>query len=60
MTDAGSDIDVGGVFTLKPLSVLYADKSELLLNYLHVPRGLWAGRRDGKGGVEEVSEGLML
>lgn len=36
----GSDIDVsgGGVLTLKPLSVLYADKSELLLNDSDVPQ----------------------
>ncbi len=53
----GSDIDVcvcvcggggggGGVLTLKPLSVLYADKSELLLNDSQVPqrpRG-WAAK----------------
>lgn len=47
----GSDIDVvvvGGVSKVKQLSMVHTDKSELLLNYLHVPRGLGAGQRGEK------------
>lgn len=47
----------GGCFMLNLLTVVQSDKSGLLLNYFHVPRG----RGGGLGGQwEEVSEGFLL